>query len=297
MIGAALGSVVGGLASASAAKKGAQAQADAAAESNETQRYIFDRSVELSEPYRETGNNALAALAFETGIGPRPSIGATPSGLTIEEIAANPGNAGGRQVMGYDERTGDPIYGEVMPGNEATSAGFRVGGRTFGDRGAAQTYLDSLATPGTPYAGIQESPGYRFTLDQGMQGIERMAAARGNRLSGATLKEAGRYNSGLASQDYGNGYNRLAGLAGVGQAAVSQQIGAGQAYAGAVGQNNAMAGQARASGYMGVPNAFNGTINSLGNLYGAVKGGAFGENPGFGIKPSPAGLSAWGWTQ
>jgi len=223
MIGAAVGSVVGGLAQASAAKSAGNAQADAAEEANQTQRYIYDRNVELSAPWRDAGQNALMALQYELG-GERPTFG------------------------------------------------------------------------GTEYRGFKASPGYQFRLDEGNKAIERMAAARGLRLSSGTLKDAARFNQGEASQEYGNYYNRLASLAGTGQTAVQNTQRLGQNYASNVGANLRAAGQARASGYQGMANAFGGTINSLGGIAGAASSGMYGPNPGFGITPSPAGLQAWGWS-
>jgi hypothetical protein len=42
-----------------------------------------------------------------------------------------------------------------------------------------------------------------------MKALDRTAASRGGLLSGATLKGAQRYGSDLASQEYGNAYNRF----------------------------------------------------------------------------------------
>lgn len=162
--------------------------------------------------------------------------------------------------------------------------------------------LDALAyeagighKPDDHYKGFEASPGYQFRLDQGNQAIERMAAARGMRLSGATLKAADNYNQGMASNEYGNYLNQLSSLAGRGQIATQADTSAGQNYANAFGQNTMAAGQAQASGYAGVNNAFQGTMNNMFSGAGMAQSGMFGANPGFGIKPSPAGLSAWGF--
>lgn len=138
-------------------------------------------------------------------------------------------------------------------------------------------------------ADYQEDPGMQFRLQQGEQGINRAATASGSRYSGATLKALARFNSGLASQEYGNAYNRfksdtgdrfnrLSGLAGTGQTAVNQTNQAGQNAYNAIGnagmQNAANMGNsaqnaaaARASGYVGVGNAINGGIGQLSNMY------------------------------
>jgi hypothetical protein len=59
-------------------------------------------------------------------------------------------------------------------------------------------------------ADYQEDPGYQFRLDQGNTGINNSAAAAGGLLSGATLKAIDKYNSNMASQEYGNAVNRFA---------------------------------------------------------------------------------------
>lgn len=101
----------------------------------------------------------------------------------------------------------------------------------------------------------QMDPSYQFRLGEGMKALDRTAAARGGLLSGATLKGAQRYGQGLASQEYGNAYNRLAALAGVGQTATGAMTGMGTQLAGALGENYMGAANARASGYMGGANA------------------------------------------
>lgn len=234
-------SVAGGAASAYAGSKAASAQSRAARDANETQRYIFDQNVELSEPWREAGANALAAMQFETGLGPRPG---DTSNLEIIEDTVGSGRPG---LFNQGQRTH-----------------YYVGDQRFGTREAAEAWLEQQ--PSYEYQGFKETPGYQFRLDEGNKAIERMAAARGLRLSGGTLKEAGRYADGLASQEYGNHYNRLAAMAGIGQSATAQQMNAGTNYANATSQNALAAGNARASGYMNTANAFTNTMGDIGGL-------------------------------
>lgn len=200
MLGMLLGSVFSGFMGARSADKAAKAQTGAADEANKTQRYIFDKSVELTEPQRLIGNNALQAMASGFGLAKAPN----------------------------------------------------------------------------GFAGFEADPGYQFRLGQGNQALERAAAARGMRLGGATLKAAADYNQGMASQEYGNYWNRLAGIAGVGQTATQSQIGAGQSYGNNVSNNLMAAGNARASGYMGANDALQGTVNNLFSIYGMKQAGYFG---------------------
>lgn len=55
---------------------------------------------------------------------------------------------------------------------------------------------------------FEASPDYAFRKQQGMDSIQGSAAASGGLLSGATLKALNSFNSNLASQEYGNSYNR-----------------------------------------------------------------------------------------
>lgn len=113
---------------------------------------------------------------------------------------------------------------------------------------------NALATLQDPNA-FQKSPGYNFLQQQGMQGIERSAAARGGAASGNALKALAQFNTGLAQQDYGNWWNRQAGLAGVGQSAANNIGAFGAQAAGNIGNALMDAGQARASGIVGGANA------------------------------------------
>lgn len=130
-------------------------------------------------------------------------------------------------------------------------------------------------------------PGYQFRVQQGEQGINRAAAARGGWNSGATLKALARFNQDQGSQEYGNAYtrfnndqntqvSRLQSLAGIGQSAtnvVGQQgsnaygqiANAGQNASNNIAQNMMGAGNARASGYVGGANAINGGISQYMN--------------------------------
>jgi hypothetical protein len=138
--------------------------------------------------------------------------------------------------------------------------------------------LTPLATEYTPFgmSQFQQDPGYAFRMSEGMKGLERSAAARGGLLSGATMKGIQRYGQDLASQEYQNAFNRyqaerqarmgpLQSLAGVGQTATNALGTAGQNYATGAGEAIGAAGQARASGYMGMANAITGGVGSYMN--------------------------------
>ena len=58
-------------------------------------------------------------------------------------------------------------------------------------------------------AQIQMDPSYAFRQQQGEQAMNRSAAAAAGLQSGAALKAAQRFGQGLASEEYGNAYNRF----------------------------------------------------------------------------------------
>ena len=137
---------------------------------------------------------------------------------------------------------------------------------------------------------VQMDPGFAFRLAEGQKAIERSAAARGGALGGGALKALTRYAQDYSSGEYGNAYNRafnafqtnrsnqlnpLLSLAGLGQTATTTLGNEGGQFAqGAAanltntGNNLAnlatQAGNARASGYVGNANAWNGALSGIG---------------------------------
>lgn len=55
---------------------------------------------------------------------------------------------------------------------------------------------------------LTETPGYKFTLDQGMEAMKRAASAQGKSLGGGTLKSLLKYGQGVASTTYGAEFDR-----------------------------------------------------------------------------------------
>lgn len=55
---------------------------------------------------------------------------------------------------------------------------------------------------------FQQDPSYQFRFDEQMRGLEQAGAARGKRLSGEQIKALQDRSGDLASQEYGNAYQR-----------------------------------------------------------------------------------------
>jgi hypothetical protein len=123
---------------------------------------------------------------------------------------------------------------------------------------------------------FQQDPGYAFRQSEGMKALERSAAARGNLLSGSTMKGIQRFGQDLASQEYQNAFNRyqveraarlnpLQSLMGSGQSATNIMTGAAGNLGQGLAQSELAAGQARASGYVGQANALNQALGGISN--------------------------------
>lgn len=205
---------------AAAADRAAEAQLQAARESNQLQRDIFDKQVSLQEPFRQAGMTGQNRLM---------------------------------EMLGLGGNTGAQGYGSLM--------------RDFSA------------------ADFQADPGYQFRQDQGMQAIDRLY---GGRQSGRAMKDAMRFNQGLADQSYKDAFNRfqtnranklqplqsLAGLAqsssnAIGSAASNYGANVGNTLMGAAArsQNALMGGaNARASSYLNQGTNWANTVNQLGAL-------------------------------
>lgn len=147
-------------------------------------------------------------------------------------------------------------------------------------------------TTGTPdMSAFTASPDYQFNLAEGQRAIDRSLAARGQALSGAGVRAGVRYASGQASTEFGNYFNRLAALAGIGQAATNTSAGAGLTTAANIGANTMAAANSRASAYRdngaSIGNAANGLASNY-LLYRYLNPGSPGISPGAYVTPSYA---------
>ena len=109
---------------------------------------------------------------------------------------------------------------------------------------------------------LDEDPGYKFRMDEGTKALEGSAAARGGLLSGAALKEMGRYSQGLASQEYDaasgrrrqkrmDRWGRLSDLTGIGTSARDQLSRSRSGYTNSMAGNRLDLGNAEAASKMG----------------------------------------------
>lgn len=167
-------------------------------------------------------------------------------------------------------------------------------------------------------AQLEQTPGYQFTLQQGLKNTNNALAAKGLNLSGAQAKGISAFTTGLADQTYqqqyqnalqnfttnygisADQYNRLAGLVGLGQNAAAGVGNAGLQTANTAGNFLTSGANAQAAGRIGGANAISGGLSSLGGsglLYSlmspsASSGGFYGGNFSTGISPADAATSS-----
>ncbi len=137
-----------------------------------------------------------------------------------------------------------------------------AGGYSGGDWQQAQK--DAMAR-------FQTDPGYQFRLQQGVNALSNSAAARGGTFSGAQAKALSDYGQKTGSAEYGNYFNRLAGVSEQGRGAATsansaynQAVvpGINAAFTGAVGQGDQAAAYT-AAGQNALASGVVGGVNSL----------------------------------
>ena len=248
---------------------------------------------------------ASTALGAALGGGLDEATGGGTSGAIQQ--ATNAANAQSSAAQALQQRMYDEGVARLQP---------RL---TAGNNALAQMQGGAFAQPAAFRFGAgdyQADPGYAFRLTRGQEALDRQAAARGGLISGGALRAATRYGQDMASQEFGNayqravnaynadvarsntGYNRLAGLADVGQTANTQIGSSGQNYATNAGNlmmnqgdiyGNAMlaAERARQSAYGNIGTELrSGGFNNMFSPYGRSQGPV--SMPGYGGMYDPA---------
>lgn len=236
------GNLISGSMSANAAESAANTTAGATRYASELQKQMFDIQNKQLEPYRGAGYTALSSL-----------LG---------------GTAG--KVPQYNEK------GELT--GYATGTGEFT--KPLTDISA---YLD---------------PSMAFRQQLGEEATRRQSNLAGGAIGGNTLRALQDYSQGLASTEYANAFNRaqadksnifnrLSSIAGIGQTAQQQSTGLAQNVAGNIGQLAIGGAQAQGAGQIGAANAWSGALGNVGNIAGTY--GLLNRNPGGGSTISSLG--------
>jgi hypothetical protein len=191
----------------------------------------------------------------------------------INELGPENRYSGGMLTRNPNPMTIDNQTGYIQPHIEGRALGGYTGPAMFYDKplnpyvrndpsrlptlnkGPANTTAINPATgfpnenPGGTEGGyqFQTDPGYQFRFEEGQRALDRGAAQRGGLLSGGYARKAIRYGQGFASNEFGNVYNRIANIAGLGQVGANQS--GGYAMMAGQGMGNAASQGANATAY------------------------------------------------
>lgn len=218
-------SIVSGAMQAFATEDAAGTAADASQQASQTQLQMFREQQTAMEPWRASGVNALNRLnalmglpqyspqgnALVPGGGAAPTTPVRPTIGSGETWDSNTGMflpSGGMEKYNQDYAE----YVRMMAEYNAKGGGM-VPATQQATQGGAPQYWRSLM-----------DPGYDFRKQEGINALAAAGAASGNYGSGNMGVALQDFGQNLASQEFQNVYNRLAGMSGTGQVQ-SQAIG------------------------------------------------------------------------
>lgn len=297
--------LVGGYMQSKGAKDAAKASAGGADRSAQVQWDMFNRATQLNEPFRQGGLTGLQEYMAFLGLPTSSVMNASsaqssamaPSGAVEWFDWSRP-----TPVAEPEAYRNDPLYKQAW---DEVWAHHNGRFDKTSDRQAIANHLQSIydrkraeqqaAQPAATSTGggaaltaqqitdkLRATPGYQFAFNEGQRALESSAAASGGLFSGKAGKALTQYGQGMADQQYGTHLNRLASLAGLGQAATAQNNQMGMQTAGNVGNALQNAGNARASGIAGSANAWGSTLGQLAGLGGYAYGNRGGNSWGWG---------------
>lgn len=201
------------------------------------------------------------------------------------EQAAAQRKAGLQQ--GYDALSG--MYGQ---GRDAITTNYGNAGDLYknllkGYEGGSTAYGDAVGANGPEgfsraVSNFKTDPGYGFSMDQGLQALQRTHAAAGNLNSGNADADTLKFSQGLADQSYGSYVQRLlpyfsgtqAATAGAAGVATGQGIALNTSFQGQGGAANANYTGQGAADAAATMNNYNVSSNMWNGIGAAVKAGS-----------------------
>lgn len=196
------------------------------------------------------GGAALGSIVPGVGTALGASIGGSLGGAFSSNEAADAQADRGQQGFDLQSRMFDTTQRNLSPYMAAGTS--------------ALPKLLSLAGIGSesPNVAMMADPSYQWRLGQGQDAILNKRSALGGVLSGGTLKDLTNYSQGAASQEYGNIWQRLYGLTGMGENAAAGLGGFAQNFGNMGAGTLSGIGDAEASGIMGSANRLTSGLNN-----------------------------------
>lgn len=253
--------------------------------------------------------------AIVGGVGAVASAGASMYGASkaadAQKEAAQQGNA--LLAQQYQQNSSN-----LAPWMQGGARSFDTVNHLTGNYAGGDPLTSPLTSPFAPtMEQLAKTPGYQFTLDQGLKATQNSYAAKGLGSSGAAMKGAADYAGGLASntyqqqfQNYWNQnksiYDMLTGQSTAGLQAAGALASGGNALAQGQSNNLVGAGNAQAASYNAMGSAFGNAAQSvagygmLGNYLSngtpgaGAGGGQFGSVRYGGLDVPTVGYNAYG---
>lgn len=198
------------------------------------------------------------------------AVGGAAISADASRSAANKQKDAAYNASNVQQQMFNTIRGDLSPYNQ-------FGQNALGPLNSLLGMSGGSVDPATMQKALQNMPGYQFTLNQGLQSVQNSAAARGLGSSGAALRGAADYATGLAQSNYDRYYNQLMQAAGLGENAASMTGQFGTQTAQSIGQNLIGAANAQAAGQIGQANAWGGALSNIGSMAGLYAMGGFSD--------------------
>jgi len=204
-----------------------------------------------------------------------------PIGLTTAIV-------GGAAIAGAATLGGSALaaHAQTKAANQASNTQLQMQNQVRGDLSpfrsmgvdAGNQLMSRMGDLTAPFsmtqAQLEATPGYKFDLTQGLKATNNALGARGLLNSGAVMKGAASYATGLADNTYqnqfnidqtqkANAYNKLLQASQLGESAAAQTGALGTQAATQIGQNTVGAGNATAGAIMSGANAFGSAAQSV----------------------------------
>jgi hypothetical protein len=203
----AIGAGIGGITSLVGGLIGSNASSNAAATQQKNAQQVSGLLQNATQGGQAGVTNAIGAANPLIAAGTQQASQAIGGGIQ----GANATLAG---IYGQQTQNLDPYLATGQTGLSMLNQAVAPGGSLAGQF-SAPTAAEAEATPG-----------YQFSLNQGMQALQRSAAAGGSLQGGGTLKAITQYAQGLADTNYQNVYNNALNTFGTNRNATLQNLSA-----------------------------------------------------------------------
>ena len=269
-----------GLLSADASQQASGAQTSAANRATDTQRAMFDTVNAQAAPYRQSGYNALSAIAAGTGM--RDPMGNDDPAVALfnRDLVNSRGYALQPQEMSQPEVQSQ--IAAIRASRDPGSPTFDPNNAAFGSS-AAQTSPSGITSGqfthqfGAGDLNANLAPNWKFALEQGQgaaaNALNLTGGMGGNFAKGLvdyTLNKSGDlYQNAFSNYNTNqtNIFNRLSAIAGLGQTSNAQGVQGAVGLAPGISQSIQGAGAAQAAGTVGQANAIGGGLTNAASWY------------------------------